>query len=72
MQDHLCDKHSTKFSNALIVMPGGEKSDQKLASIYQTTELPKKYQFASTRLNEAQINFMDPTLDTQQTEFDPH
>lgn len=77
MQDHLRDKHPTRFSYALKRSASVKKTNQtaspnpKLASIFKIVDMPLQYRFTFTKWTEAQINFMDPALDSKQNEFDP-
>lgn len=75
MQDHLRDKHPSRFSYALVRMSGVKKDNltapPNSASIYKIADMPQQYRFTYTRLTEAQINYMDPALDSEQNEFDP-
>lgn len=77
MQDHLRDKHSTRFSYALIRMQGSVKpkinlsaSNQKLASII-VFDFQAGAELAVSKLSNAQINFMNPALNSNQNQNDP-
>lgn len=77
MQDHLRDKHPTRYSYALIRVLSDRKPksnevaaiNQKLATII-VFDL-QQVMFGVPELSEAQINFMDPTLDSARNLRDP-